>query len=284
MPLPLGVVDAFTRERFRGNPAAVCQPPPDASARWMQSVAAELNLSETAFATRLGPGRWALRWFTPRVEVDLCGHATLATAHWLWESGCEPASQSLRFETRSGPLECRCDGERFGEGRIAMDFPAQPAREIPAPDGLGAALGIEAVRVGRSRDDLLVELATAEEVRSLRPDVDALSRFPVRGVIVTARSDRADADFISRFFAPAVGIDEDPVTGSAHCTLACHWSDRLGRTDLTGFQASARGGTVGVELRGERVRLLGHAVTAWRGEWMGDPESTGTSAAALNRP
>lgn len=269
MPLPLGVVDAFTRERFRGNPAAVCLPPPDASADWMQSVAAELNLSETAFATRLGPGRWRLRWFTPRVEVDLCGHATLATAHWLWESGCESASQALRFETRSGPLECRSEGRQIGEGRIAMDFPAQPAQETPVPAGLELALGARATWTGRSREDLLVELATADQVRSLRPDFSALSRFPVRGVIVTARSDRPDADFVSRFFAPAVGIDEDPVTGSAHCTLAGHWSERLERTDLTGFQASARGGTVGVEHRGERVRLLGHAVTAWRGEWMG---------------
>lgn len=269
MPLPLGVVDAFTRERFRGNPAAVCLPGPDATARWMQSVAAELNLSETAFATRLGPGQWRLRWFTPRVEVDLCGHATLATAHWLWESGAEPASQAIRFETRSGPLECRTEGGGPGEGRIAMDFPAQPAQETPVPGGLETALGARATWTGRSREDLLVELATADQVRSLRPDFSALSRFPVRGVIVTARSDRPDADFVSRFFAPAVGIDEDPVTGSAHCTLACHWSGRLGRTDLTGFQASARGGTVGVERRGDRVRLLGHAVTAWRGEWMG---------------
>jgi PhzF family phenazine biosynthesis protein len=284
MPLPLGVVDAFTRERFHGNPAAVCLPGPEATAEWMQAVAAELNLSETAFATRLSPGRWHLRWFTPRIEVDLCGHATLAMAHWLWESGCEPASQVLRFETRSGPLECRPEGGDLGQGRIVMDFPAQPAQEIAVPDGLEAALGIRAVRVGRSREDLLVELATAEEVRSLRPNFDVLSRFPVRGVIVTAHSDRPDADFVSRFFAPAVGIDEDPVTGSAHCTLACHWSHQLGRTDLTGFQASARGGTVGVELRGERVRLLGHAVTAWRGEWMGDPGSPGASGAGLNRP
>lgn len=264
MPLPLGVVDAFTRERFRGNPAAVCLPGPEAATGWMQSVAAELNLSETAFATPLGPGRWRLRWFTPRIEVDLCGHATLATAHWLWESGCEPADRPLRFETRSGPLHCRPEA-----GRIAMDFPAQPATATPVPDGLPEALGLPPVWVGRSREDLLVEVGSAEEVRSLRPDFDALGRFAVRGIIVTARSDRADADFVSRFFAPAVGIDEDPVTGSSHCTLACHWSGRLGRTDLTGFQTSARGGTVGVEHRGERVRLLGHAVTAWRGEWMG---------------
>jgi PhzF family phenazine biosynthesis protein len=269
MPLPLCVVDAFTREAFRGNPAAVCLPGSDATTAWMQSVAAELNLSETAFAVPLSEGRWRLRWFTPKAEVDLCGHATLATAHALWEAGDAPASQPLCFETRSGPLHCRLEEGPSGNARIAMDFPAQPAQATPMPPGLLEALGAPAVWVGRSREDLLVEVASAEELRRLTPDFKALAAFPVRGVIVTARSDHADADFVSRFFAPAVGIDEDPVTGSAHCTLACHWSDRLGRTALTGFQASARGGTVGVELRGDRVRLLGHAVTAWRGQWLG---------------
>lgn len=269
MPLPLCVVDAFTREAFSGNPAAVCLPGPDATSTWMQSVAAELNLSETAFATPLTPGRWQLRWFTPRTEVDLCGHATLATAHSLWESACEPASQPLCFETRSGPLHCCLEDGPRANARIAMDFPAQPAQATPVPPGLEEALGVPAVWVGRSREDLMVEVASADAVRGLKPDFGALAVFPVRGVLVTARSDRDDADFVSRFFAPAVGINEDPVTGSAHCTLACHWSHRLGRTALTGFQASARGGTVGVELRGDRVRLLGHAVTAWRGQWLG---------------
>lgn len=269
MQLPLCVVDAFTRERFRGNPAAVCLPGDAVSASWMQSVAAELNLSETAFATRSGAGRWHLRWFTPRTEVDLCGHATLATAHALWESGCEPLSQSLRFETRSGVLECHREDGPTESARIVMDFPAQPAQATAPPPGLQEALGADAVWVGRSREDLLVEVANDDAVRSLKPDFQALAPFPVRGIIVTARSDRPEADFVSRFFAPAVGIDEDPVTGSAHCTLACHWADRLGRTTLTGYQASARGGTVGVELRGLRVRLLGHAITAWRGQWSG---------------
>ena len=269
MPLPLCVVDAFTREAFRGNPAAVCLPGPDASSAWMQSVAAELNLSETAFAVPLSESRWRLRWFTPKAEVDLCGHATLATAHALWETGGAPASQPLCFETRSGSLHCCLEDGPSGNTRIAMDFPAQPAQATPVPPGLLEALGVSASWVGRSREDLLVEVATAEAVRSLKPDFTALSAFPVRGVIVTARSDRADADFVSRFFAPAVGIDEDPVTGSAHCTLACHWSNRLERTALTGFQASARGGTVGVALHGDRVRLLGHAVTTWSGQWLG---------------
>lgn len=269
MPLPLCVVDAFTQEAFRGNPAAVCLPGPKATSSWMQSVAAELNLSETAFAIPLGPGRWRLRWFTPKAEVDLCGHATLATAHALWEAGNAPASQALCFETRSGPLQCCREDGLSGNARIAMDFPAQPARAIPVPSGLEEALGVPAVWTGRSREDLLVEVASAEVVRCLKPDFSALAAFPVRGIIVTARSDRDDADFVSRFFAPALGIDEDPVTGSAHCTLSCHWADRLGRTSLSGFQASARGGTVGVELRGDRVRLLGHAITAWRGQWLG---------------
>jgi PhzF family phenazine biosynthesis protein len=235
----------------------------------MQSVAAELNLSETAFAVPLSAGRWRLRWFTPKAEVDLCGHATLATAHALWEAGDAPTSQPLCFETRSGPLHCSLEDGPSGNARIAMDFPAQPAQATPVPPGLLEALGVSASWVGRSREDVLVEVAKAEAVRSLKPDFKALAGFPVRGVIVTARSDRAGADFVSRFFAPAVGIDEDPVTGSAHCTLACHWSNRLERTALTGFQASARGGTVGVALHGDRVRLLGHAVTTWRGQWLG---------------
>lgn len=269
MPLPLCVVDAFTREAFRGNPAAVCLPGPDATSSWMQSVAAELSLSETAFAVPLSAGRWRLRWFTPKSEVDLCGHATLATAHALWEAGDAPTSQPLCFETRSGPLHCCLEDDPSGNARIAMDFPAQPAQATPVPPGLEEALGVPAVWVGRSREDLLVEVASADEIRSLKPDFKALVAFPVRGIIVTAGSDRADADFVSRFFGPAVGIDEDPVTGSAHCSLACHWAHRLGRNTLTGFQASARGGTVGVELHGDRVRLLGHAITAWRGQWLG---------------
>jgi PhzF family phenazine biosynthesis protein len=266
MPTPISVVDAFAARPFEGNPAAVCLAPSGSTESWMASVAAEMNLSETAFPVRRSDGDWDLRWFTPTMEVRLCGHATLATAHRLWECGLAPSGEAVRFHTRSGRLVCR---RNPGTQRVEMDFPARPALEVSAPAGLAEALGTELAWCGRGEDDLLVEVADATTVRKLRPDLAALAQLPVRGVIVTAASDSPEFGFVSRFFAPALGIDEDPVTGSAHCTLACHWADRLGRTALSGFQASARGGTVGMELQGDRVRLLGHAVTAWRGQWLG---------------
>jgi PhzF family phenazine biosynthesis protein len=261
MPRPISVVDAFASKPFEGNPAAVCLLEAPAGESWMQSVAAEMNLSETAFLVARGGMEWDLRWFTPTLEVDLCGHATLASAHALWESGQADRSSAIRFYTRSGGLECR-----WTQGRIQMDFPARPAKPAPLPDGLEAALGARPVGWGRSCDDYLVELADAGLVRALSPDLSSLARMESRGVIVTARSDRPEFDFISRFFAPAAGVPEDPVTGSAHCTLAPYWSERLGRNTLTGFQASRRGGVVGVDVAGDRVRLSGSAVTVWRGE------------------
>ena len=259
-------IDSFTREPFRGNPAAVCLLDRPADVGWMQAVAAEMNLSETAFVERRdgAGGGFGLRWFTPVLEADLCGHATLAAAHALWETG-EPAPR-LSFHTRSGVLTA----ERDGDGRILLDFPAEPAIAADAPPGAAEALGTDPVWVGRNRLDYLWEVADAATVRTLTPDFKAVAAtVPARGVIVTAPSDIGDADFISRVFGPATGVDEDPVTGSAHCCLGPFWGERLGKSDLVGYQASARGGYVGVRLNGDRVVLSGHAVTVTRGEISG---------------
>lgn len=250
----LHVVDAFTHRPFRGNPAAVCLLDEPADEGWMKNVAREMNLSETAFLHPI-EGGYALRWFTPAAEVKLCGHATLASAAVLWRTGVLPTETAARFHTLSGWLTCRCEGDW-----IAMDFPLRVAEPCPAPDGLAAALGCELRFCGANGTDFLVEVANEAVLRGLRPDFRAVMQLPVRGVIVTCRGESADYDFISRFFAPAVGVNEDPVTGSAHCALAAHWAAKLGRTALTGFQASARGGFVRVEPRGDRVLLRGQAV------------------------
>ncbi len=265
MPLPLFQVDAFTDEAFRGNPAAVCLLGGAAPEDWMQRVAAEMNLSETAFLAPSGDG-YRLRWFTPTVEVDLCGHATLASAHILWEAGQLRPDDTARFHTRSGLLTAtRSDGE------IVLDFPASPVEDADAPAGLAEALGIAPQRVARGRFDYLVEVASEAEVRGLRPDFRALGAVEVeRGIMVSAPGSDG-VDFVSRFFAPAAGVDEDPVTGSAHCVLAPYWSHRLGRDELVGYQASARGGTVRVAVRGDRVLLGGRAVTIFRGDLLAEP-------------
>lgn len=252
----LYIVDAFTDTAFQGNPAGVClleEPVPDT---WMQSVAAELRMSETAFL--LGD---SLRWFTPKIEVTLCGHATLGTAHVLYSTGA--AQGRVEFTTASGRLAVN----RAPDGMITMDFPAKEVTSTVVPDGLEKALGVAPVHVGRSDLDLLVELDSEAAVRSLRPDITALAAVDARGVIVTARSGRTDTgvDFVSRFFAPNVGVPEDPVTGSAHCALSPYWSAKLGRDTLTGVQVSERGGQVRVRLDGDRVHLAGHAVTVLSG-------------------
>ncbi len=258
-------VDAFTSEPFAGNPAAVCVLPSVRPDAWMQQVAQEMNLSETAFVLRRTGGGLGLRWFTPAVEVDLCGHATLAAAHVLWEEGHLGAGEEAVFHTRSGILRARPAGEG---GWIALDFPAEPAVTIDPPDELTDALRATPVYVGKNRMDYLVVLEDEAAVRQLEPDLQGLERLGMRGFIVTAPAARADAgyDFVSRFFAPRFGIPEDPVTGSAHCCLGPYWSRRLGRDALTGYQASARGGTVRVRTDGERIHLSGQAVTVLRGE------------------
>ena len=256
---PFTQVDAFTDRPFAGNPAAVCLLPAERETAWMQLVAREMNLAETAFLRRREDG-FDLRWFTPGTEVDLCGHATLASAHALWEEGELAPDRVARFHTRSGLLTA----ERR-DGLVWLDFPATPAIDGETPDGLVAALGVEPVSVGRTPFDYLAVLDTEAQVRALTPDLSLVGRMPVRGVIVTAPSAGDPHDFVSRFFAPAVGVPEDPVTGSAHCALGPYWAARLGRSDLRGYQASPRGGLVHVRVRGERVLLGGHAVTVARG-------------------
>lgn len=265
MSLPLYQVDAFADEVFRGNPAAVCLLSVAAPETWMQRVAAEMNLSETAFLAPRDDG-YLLRWFTPKTEVDLCGHATLASAHILWETNQLSAEDTARFHTKSGLLTATRDGEE-----IALDFPATPPEDADAPDGLAEVLGLTPQHVGRSRYDYLVEVMDEATVRELAPDFAALAEVEARGIIVTSRADTDGVDFVSRFFAPSVGINEDPVTGSAHCCLAPYWADKLGRSDLVGYQASKRGGTIRVEVRGDRVLLGGQAVTVFQGELLAEP-------------
>lgn len=253
-------IDAFTDRPFAGNPAAVCLLVEERDDEWMRSVAAEMNLSETAFVRPLDDG-FELRWFTPAIEVDLCGHATLASAHTLWTEGVVNRDQSIRFHTKSGVLTCTQNGEF-----IQLDFPATPAQEVEPPAELLNALGVTPLFFGQSKFDALVAVESEQVVRSLKPDFSRLRQIPGRGIIVTSQSDDPQFDFVSRFFAPAAGINEDPVTGSAHCCLGPFWSARLGKSEMTAFQASARGGVVRVRVAGDRVHLGGQAVTVWRGE------------------
>jgi PhzF family phenazine biosynthesis protein len=262
MGIPIFQVDAFTDEAFKGNPAGVCLLKATAEASWMQNVAAEMNLAETAFPLPEGNG-FRLRWFTPKVEVRLCGHATLATAHVLWEQGILAPGEEARFETLSGLLTARRDGDL-----IELNFPSRPVRPQP-PDWAEAvvgALGVKPSFIGMSAEDILIEVADEQAVRSLEPDFAVLRSLPARGVIVTSRSADARFDFVSRFFAPAVGVNEDPVTGSSHCVLTPFWSQRLGKASMTAYQASHRGGVLELRLDGDRVRIGGRAVTVIKGE------------------
>jgi PhzF family phenazine biosynthesis protein len=265
MSLDLYQVDAFTDRPFGGNPAAVCPLPEPRPAEWMQRVALEMNLSETAFLQPAAEGGWNLRWFTPAAEVELCGHATLASAHVLWESGRLAPGEMARFHTRSGLLTAE---QR--DGAIELDFPARTAEAVEPPPGLADALGLSLdlapVYVGKSRYDYLLEAPSEEVVRNAQPDFGRLRTLPVRGVILTAQAAEGPYDFVSRFFAPGVGVDEDPVTGSAHCTLTPFWAARLGKTEMLAWQASPRGGAVRVRLEGDRVKLGGRAVTVLRGQ------------------
>jgi predicted PhzF superfamily epimerase YddE/YHI9 len=260
MSIRIVQVDAFTDRPFTGNPAAVCVLKNAVPEQWMRDVAREMNLSETAFIVP-EKGDFRLRWFTPAAEVDLCGHATVASAHVLWEDGHLPPGAQARFQTRSGFLLA----DRRGAW-IELDFPATVAIPAEAPAGMLAALGTASGALSRSQFDYLVEVDSEETVRSLAPDFTALRKTEARGVIVTARSSSQEYDFVSRFFAPNVGVDEDPVTGSAHCALGPYWGERLGKTEMTAYQASARGGVVRVRLAGERVILGGQAVTVMDGE------------------
>lgn len=261
MSTKIWTVDAFADAPFSGNPAGVClleRPAPEA---WMQAVAAEMNLSETAFLVP-GTDGFGLRWFTPACEVELCGHATLAGAHVLWSESVLPAGEIARFHTMSGDLSASLGPD----GLITLDFPAERGLETSVPGDMARALGVTPVAALKNRMDYLLELASEDEVLSLAPDMAQLKAVECRGVIVTARSEREGVDFVSRFFAPAVGIDEDPVTGSAHCFLGPFWSKKLDKSVMTAFQASRRGGTLRVETSGHRVFLGGRAVTVLSGE------------------
>lgn len=260
MPVTLHLVDAFTNQPFAGNPAAVCVLPQPADETWMRLVAREINLSETAFLHPIAGG-FSLRWLTPAVEVALCGHATLASAFTLWETGVLEPHQEAHFLTKSGWLTCQKE-----EDWIAMDFPATPCAPVPVPEGLAEALGSEVVACGFNGTDYLVEVSNETVLSGLKPDLKALSHLPARGLIVTCSSGRSGYDFLSRFFAPAAGIPEDPVTGSAHCTLGAYWQAKLGKTNFTAFQASERGGVLQVSVHGDRVRLRGQAVRMGRVE------------------
>lgn len=249
-------VDAFTHEPFRGNPAGVCILDQPLNEKWMQALANEINLSETAFLYPKGRV-FRLRWFTPKVEVDLCGHATLASAHVLYEIGQVPKDQEIHFETRSGLLLAR-----FKNGMIEMDFPATYAKAISPPKGLLEALGIFSFSfIGKNQEDYLIVVENPDHVRNCQPEFKRLQQIPCRGVILTSKDDSGKYDFISRFFAPRVGIDEDPVTGSAHCTLGPYWASVLNKSVLFAYQASSRGGEIRVQPLGDRVLLQGEAVT-----------------------
>ncbi|MGH8983922.1 MAG: PhzF family phenazine biosynthesis protein [Acidimicrobiia bacterium] len=261
MAVPLFHVDAFASEPFTGNPAAVCLLDEPGDQVWMQRVAAEMNLAETAFVREVDRG-FELRWFTPTTEVELCGHATLASAHVLWETGRLRQNDPANFDTRfRGSLRA----ERAAAETIELDFPSDPPEPAPLPDGMAAALGVDPRHTARARVGFLVEVADADAVRAAHPDFARLGAL--ESVIVTSAAAPGDHhDFVSRYFAPRYGIDEDPVTGAAHCALAPYWTDRLGQQELRGYQASARGGTVAVRLAGDRVILGGRAVTVTRGE------------------
>lgn len=253
-------VDAFTDKLFAGNPAAVCVLPEAAEEAWMQHLANEMNLSETAFLVEQDDG-YNLRWFTPAVEVDLCGHATLASAHILWEQGFLPLDRPARFYTRSGPL-----GAIRKDSWIELDFPAEPEKQTEIPENLFKAFDAPPQYVGKNRFDFLLEFESADTVRKLSPNFTLLSAISSRGFIVTSRSDAGPYDFVSRFFAPAAGVNEDPVTGSAHCCLGPYWAKKLGKNELIGYQASARGGVVKVRVGDDdRVYIAGQAVTVMRG-------------------
>ena len=260
MAVPIYVVDAFTEVPFAGNPAGVCFLEKPLEDSWMASVAHEMGHAETAFLVPLTGGGYNLRWFTPTIEVDLCGHATLASAHALWQSGRLSTGEPACFQTKSGTLVARRDGDS-----IRMDFPAEPVHEIETPPTLRLAVNKPPVWVGQNRMDMLVQLENAEAVRSLGPSINAIAMLGGRGVIVTAASDVPQYDYICRFFAPAAGVPEDNATGSAQCALGPFWGEKLGKSTMMSYQASPRGAVLGVEVKGERVDIIGKAFTMLEG-------------------
>jgi PhzF family phenazine biosynthesis protein len=259
MSIPIYQVDAFTDKPFGGNPAAVCILSAPADEKWMQNVAREMNLSETAFIYRENDS-FRLRWFTPAVEVDLCGHATLATAHILWETGRLDSAEQALFQTKSGLLKAKRSGSM-----IELDFPSKPEESAEPLPGLAEALGTQFRYVCKNKFDYLVEVDSEDIVRNLKPDFLKLQDIPARGVIVTSKAITEPYDFVSRFFAPRVGVNEDPVTGSAHCFLGPYWAKRLGKNSFLAYQASSRGGIIQIRVEEDRVFFRGQAVTVVRG-------------------
>ncbi|MDA2920775.1 PhzF family phenazine biosynthesis protein [Desulfobacterota bacterium AH_259_B03_O07] len=260
MGIPFFHVNAFTDKHFSGNPAGVCILEGPMEDSWMQNVARELNFADTAFLNKKGEG-FNLRWFTPEVEIDLCGHATLASAHILWEKGYLKRGERALFYTRSGLLTAD-----LKDNWIEMDFPEESAKQVSPPSFVTKAIGVIPRYVGKNRFDYLVEVNSEKDLRQLRPDLSLIKKIPVRGVIVTSVADSKEYDFVSRFFAPAVGIDEDHVTGSAHCCLGPYWRYRLDKDEFSAYQASPRGGKIRIRLSGDRVLLIGQAVTFLCGE------------------
>jgi PhzF family phenazine biosynthesis protein len=269
---PLFIVDAFSSRPFSGNPAGVCLLTEDEPDDWKQDLAAEVNLAETAFVVRDG-SEYRIRWFTPKCEVELCGHATLASAHVLWQEKWVEPDQSITFQSQSGPLVCRKIGKTTGDGNdlVELDFPLQHATPTAPPIGMQKALGLLSPPLATLQNnmDFLVHIDSADDLRNMRPDFELLSKLQSRGWIVTCQSDSPDFDFLSRFFGPSVGIDEDPVTGSAHCCLVSYWAAILHRTNMTAYQASKRGGVVSVDIRNDRAILSGHATTVIWGKCKG---------------
>jgi predicted PhzF superfamily epimerase YddE/YHI9 len=263
MTIPLFHVDAFTDRPFAGNPAAVCILPSWKDNDWLQGVAREMNLPMTAFLVKQAD-LFALRWFTPNVEVDLCGHATLASAHVLWNLG-HAVVDEIRFSTRGGILTAIRSG-----AFIQLDFPLMPEEAAEAPPDLLEALGTSAKYVGKNQFDYLVEVESEATLRGLTPDFNRLKTFPMRGVIITSASGDPHYDFVSRFFAPSIGVDEDQVTGSSHCCLGVFWEKRLGKAEFVAYQASPRGGVVKLRVTSDRAFLSGRAVTVASGQLLVD--------------
>ncbi len=263
MKLPIFTVDAFTSEPFKGNPAAVCLLNDIIPTSLMQSIAFELNLAETAFVLKETEGdAYSLRWMTPNSEVDLCGHATLATSHILWQEGICKKDETIHYNTRSGLLKAD-----YHEGEIGLDFPAIPQKKIEYPPELIDAIGgVQPKYVGMTKWNYLIELESEDDIINLKPNFDIMLTLPGWGTIITAKADEKRYDFVSRFFAPEKGIQEDPVTGSAHCALGPYWAGRLGKDSFIAYQASERGGILGVKVNGDRVMLAGEAVTVISGE------------------
>jgi PhzF family phenazine biosynthesis protein len=260
MKIPIYTVDAFTDKPFSGNPAGVCPLDEPIDDKTMQQIALEMNLSETAFLQKMGEGTYNLRWFSPTVEVDLCGHATLASSHILWETGMEDKSTTLQFHTRSGLLK-----GNYYKGEIGLDFPLVESKQVEIPEVLTKALGVKPVNLHMTKWYYIAELDSEDSVRKVKPDFTLLGSLEAWGTIITARATMPGYDFVSRFFAPAKGIPEDPVTGSAHCALGPYWSHKLGKDAFKAYQASARGGTLGVKVTKDRVLLTGFAVTVLTG-------------------